>query len=164
MKRYLVALLLTVGVVTAHAENGYGPWRIGMTKAQVTAVSEFGPYKPVPSTGGVETFNARWNGRKANVSFVFESDHLVKIQIWAYEGKDLQAATRAWFAVRSYLQKNYGDVQAEDPKVISSAPPSGQPIKIQMAPRKMPPGLSVFCSFFRHPQFGYYVFLYYTKA
>src|SRR5437899_1070807 len=113
MKRYLVVLLLTAGLTTARAESGYGPWHIGMTKQQVTAVSQFGPYKPVPETGGVETFNARWTGKTTNISFVFEHDRLVNIQIWAYEGKDLQAATRAWFVVRSYLEKNYGDVQAE---------------------------------------------------
>jgi hypothetical protein len=163
MTRYLVFLLLAFTFASARAEHGYGPWRVGMTKEQVTAVSEFGPYKSVPATGGVETFNAQWNGRKTNISFVFERDRLVKIQIWAYEGKDFQAATRAWRDVRSYLEKKYGEVQAEDPKVLAVSAPA-QPVKVQMGPRKMPSGLNVFSSFFRHPQFGYYVFLYYTKA
>lgn len=161
--RYLALVLLAFSVVSARAENGYGPWRIGMTKDQVTAVTEFGPYKSVAATGGVETFNARWNGRKANISFVFEQDRLVKIQIWAYEGKDFQAALRAWRDVRAYLEKNYGEVQAQDPKSLAGSA-AAQPVKVQMGPRKMPPGLGVFSSFFRHPQFGYYVFLYYTKA
>jgi hypothetical protein len=133
-----------------------------MTKDQVTAVSEFGPYKSVPATGGVETFNARWNGRKANISFVFEKDRLVKIQIWTYEGKDFQAAMLAWCDVRVYLE-NYDEVQAEDPKSLAGSA-AAQPVKVQMKPREMPSGLSVFSSFFRHPLLGYYVFLYYTKA
>ena len=65
--------------------------------------------------------------------------------------------------MRAYLEKNYGQVQVEDPKSLASSL-APQSVKVQMGPRKMPSGLSVFSSFFRHPQFGYYVFLYYTKA
>ncbi len=179
MKRWLVSLFVAaLGVGEMCAQKGYGPWHIGMTKDQVTAVSNFGPYVSVPSTGGVETFNARWNGKKTNISFVFADNRLIEIQIWAYEGKNIEDASEAWLAVRAYLRSNFGEVETPvDSKLATASPneakqyflarlggpPLQEPIELQMAPLHMPDGLSVFCSFFRHPQHGYYVFLYFNE-
>src|SRR5262245_48527534 len=87
----LAGLLLQVEPV-----RGFGPWRLGMSKAEVTAVTQSAPYKDVPSTGGLETASGSFEGRTVNVSFVFGETGLWKIQIWAYEGKDLDEAISAW--------------------------------------------------------------------
>ena len=180
--RNLARIFLFLGVVkfASGAVEGFGPWRFGMSKADVTAITKFGPYSDVRSTGGVETWNAVWNGQKTNTSFVFSGGALVKIQIWVYEGKDEEKALDAWVSVAASLQKDFGDVD------LNGTPaPSGEGsaktirsfmkkalaesardsvVKVQMGPRTMPPGAVVFSSFFRHPQHGFYVFLYYTKA
>ena len=157
------------------APPGYGPWRLGMTKSEVQAVSEFGPYKVVPSTGGLETANGVFEGRKTNVSFVFGEAELRKIQIWAYEGPSLEQAIDAAYRVHRFMTQNFGDVvsptlslgnpasDATFPETLRTGlnrTPADGVAKFQMAPGAMPKGYSVFCSFFRHPAHGYYVFLY----
>ena len=67
-----------------------------MTRAQVVAEKEFGPYKPVQVTGGVETFDAQFDGKKTNVSFVFDDvGTLSYIQVWKYEGPEFDKALKA---------------------------------------------------------------------
>ncbi len=92
-------------------DRGYGSWRLGMSKASVRSVVEFAPYKEVPSTGGLETPNGVFEGRKTNISFVFGAGGLQIIQIWAYEGQSLDAAVDVWYRVRQYLSRLYGAVE-----------------------------------------------------
>ncbi len=48
--------------VPVEAPPAAPPWRLGMSRAEVTGFSQFGPYDAVPVTGGLETRNAVVNG------------------------------------------------------------------------------------------------------
>ena len=166
------------GRAVAQDDRGYGPWRLGMSKASVQAVAEYAPYKEVASTGGLETPNGVFEGRKTNISFVFGAGGLKLIQIWAYEGQSVDAALDAWHRVRQYLSRLCGAVEVplldaaadagrEEFTAVVTRWLAGQPqaglVRLQMAPVAMPAGVSVFSSLFRHPQHGYFVFLYYRE-
>ena len=103
----VVALLIPWSGATA-APYETGPWRLGMTRAQVASFAEYGPYENVAATGGLEVRNAQLNGRKSGVSFVFENDRLDFIQIWKYEGKDFREAKQAVLDVFDEMTEKFG--------------------------------------------------------
>lgn len=114
-KFFWIAALLLIAIPVASAadpENAdffVSPWRLGMTRDQVIAEKEFGPYKPVQVTGGVETFDAQFDGRKTNVSFVFDdADTLSYIQVWKYEGPDFEPAKQAALDVYDLFSTRFG--------------------------------------------------------
>jgi len=72
-----------------------GPWTLGMSRDDVVAFEQFGPYTPVRVTGGIETAHGEFEGRPANISFGFDDAGLSYIQVWKYEGKDYAAAKAA---------------------------------------------------------------------
>jgi hypothetical protein len=171
----LFAQLATPSPVAA-AEPGYGPWRLGMSREQVTAVAEGAPYVPVSTTGGIETRNGMFAGSKTTISFVFGERGLRIIQIWAYEGKDTGAAVAALHRVYEHLEKTRGTVQVSglsmpahadantftgQVRTALSSVRADKPAKLQISPTARSPDVLVFSSLIRHPQFGYYVFLYY---
>lgn len=112
-------ILLTSAGGIAEDNLGYGPWRLGMSKTEVRGIAEFAPYKDVAFTGGLETQNGVFEGRKTNVSFVFGERGLQKIQIWAYEGESLDAAIDSWYRVRQYLSQRHGVVEMRGLKVAA---------------------------------------------
>lgn len=147
-----------------------------MSREQVTAVAEGKPYVPVSSTGGLETRNGTFSGRKTTVSFVFGEKGLRIIQIWAYEGKDTREAIAAFHRIYEHLEKTRGTVRvsglslpiradantfaAQVGPALSSVP-LDQPAKLQISPTAKSRDVNIFSSLIRHPQLGYYVFLYY---
>jgi hypothetical protein len=62
-----------------------GGYRFGMKKAEVAAVSDCQPYVPVRVTDGLECLNFDFQGRKMNISFLFGSAGLRRIQLWPPE-------------------------------------------------------------------------------
>lgn len=117
-KVFWVAVLLLIAIPVASATDPknsdffISPWRLGMTRDQVIAEKEFGPYQPVKVTGGVETFDAQFDGRKTNVSFVFDdADALSYIQVWKYEGPDFDKASKAAEQVFDFFQNRFGGAQ-----------------------------------------------------
>ena len=116
--------LLIVCVNTQVQTPILSPWRFGMTKAEVTAFEKFGPYKDVRATGGAETFNAVFDGKKANMSFVFDDMGLKRIQVWAYEGRSKEDAGKAWASLYSYMEKTYGPIEIPQIK----AGPKSEPL------------------------------------
>ena len=174
-----LALAVALGAApTPVPTAGYGPWRLGMTRESVAAQSDFGPYKAVPSTGGLETSQGRFEGKAVTVSFVFSEESLKKIQVWAYEGTDQRLALDAWIAVYRYLQRQFGAVEARSLQLPANpddaaltaaitaalaAVDSKEQAKIQIAPVAKPQSMSAFSSLFRHPQHGYFVFLYFQE-
>lgn len=103
-----LCLLVVAASAAFGSAPGYGPWHLGMTPGEVQAVTEFGPYEAVASTGGLETRNARFEGKKITISFVFDADGLYHIQLWAYEGEDYRSAVKALHRVYKYLSEEYG--------------------------------------------------------
>ena len=54
------------------------------------------------------------------------------------------------------------DFAATVRRALDDKPKTGT-TRLQMAPAMRPPDVSAFSSLFRHPQYGYYVFLYYQE-
>ncbi|MEO8127860.1 MAG: hypothetical protein ABI822_12250 [Bryobacteraceae bacterium] len=76
-------LLPAISLVTLAQQDSraLGPWKLGMTRDEVKAVKDNGPYKPVRLTGGIETANGIFDGERRNVAFVFgENGTVNKIQ------------------------------------------------------------------------------------
>jgi hypothetical protein len=184
------ALLLVAQVLTptpapsVSPVSGYGPWRLGMSKEEVKAASEFGPYSSVASTGGLETRNGLFADQKTTISFVFGDGGLRIIQIWAYEGKDLDQAVSAFYRVYQHLEVSRGAVETPGlsvpehassqtftgiiQKALAGVPPN-RAVKIQIIPLERLPEINIFSSLMKvnilsslikQPQ-SYYVFLYY---
>ncbi|HYB52490.1 MAG TPA: hypothetical protein VEG84_01370 [Thermoanaerobaculia bacterium] len=172
---FFVRLGTTPPPAVPHRE-GFGPWRLGMTREEVAAVAEYEPYTPVASTGGLETRNGLFAGQKATVSFIFGEKGLRLIQIWAYEGQSVDEAVSAFFRVYQHLESTCGELETElglpehasasqfhdaVEKALSEVPPR-RPAKLQLAPLEKSPGAAVFATFMTQPQVrNVYVFLYY---
>lgn len=186
----VVAIVLASGA-SAVEVLGFEPWKLGMTREEVLAVSSSGPYSPVPSTGGLETRNAQFQGKKVTASFVFASERLTHIQIWAYEGTDYKDALRAFHGAYSYLSENVGSLQSGNSKIpagldlqaLDQLIPSefrtgtskselgelqqkgsiqAQFHKFHLHPQEPPAGAEVYASLIHSPQVGsYWVFVYF---
>ena len=147
-----------------------------MAKSEVTKFEKYGPFIDVRVTGGTETPNGLFNGKKTNISFVFDEKGLRRIQVWAYEGRSLDEATEAWKSLYQYLNKSYGAVEVPqitvDPKSDPLTPDALSIAvkvhvdvvgKVQMAPVKKPINEVIFSSFAKKEIQGspfYYVFLF----
>jgi len=110
----LTAMLLIAFVLplaqAQEAIEGYGPWTFGMSREEVASFEEFGPFEPVQATGGLETYNADFEGEPANVSFVFDEQGLQFVQIWAYEGPDFEDAAAGLHRVYEHIIDNFGEM------------------------------------------------------
>ena len=162
-----------------------------MTREAVLALSGTGPYSPVPSTGGLETRNAQFQGKKVTASFVFASERLRQIQIWAYEGQDYEDALLAFHEAYSYLSENFGSLHSDNSKIPAGLALQGldqlipsefrtgtsrselgalqqkgsiqaQIHKFHLHPQEPPAGAEVYASLIHSPQIGsYWVFVYF---
>lgn len=174
------AFFLSLAVLSFQATAaGYGPWKFGMTKSDVSNVQGYAPYSEVQATGGLETANGEWAGKRKYVSFIFDGRGLSRIQVWAYEGPNINDAGESWREAYEYLNKNFGEIEV--PQIVqaaSSLPANSQALslaakahvdsvgKVQMAPKAMPDGQSIFSSFMKSNVQGkpyYYVFVYYSR-
>lgn len=89
--------------------GGVGPFRFGMTRAEVGHVSDCQHYTSVQVTGGLECEPYLFDGHAMNISFLFTADRLRRIQLWFYEGTSDQDAREAVTRVLDYLQRTAGD-------------------------------------------------------
>jgi hypothetical protein len=108
----LLALALTTGPAIADEDVGIGPWRLGMSKEQVTALAEQGPYKDI--AGGVEAEAGKFQGNKAGAALTFGDAGLRSIQVKVYEGDDWRKAETAALSVFDYFKSNYGGANVKD--------------------------------------------------
>lgn len=145
MKRAIAALLLALAACPAWA-SGLSPWTFGMSRAQVGAFAEQGPYKAF-ANGDLETYAGEFDGVKRNVQFYFNSTGLWRISVMFYEGTDAMAARVGWKAAHATLMHLYGpvDVPLVDQagvdidalsRVTAQAVEGGA--KVQMAPARQP--------------------------
>ncbi len=177
MRTFAALFLALVSVQAVGA--GLGPWRFGMSRADVMNIQEYGPYKDVRLTGGIETFNGVFDGKKSNIAFDFDDRGLKRIHIFVYEGRSVDEAVVAWKFTYDYLQRTYGAVETPTIKVgANSDPVTPEALsiavrvelsvtgKVQMAPKPMPRDAKVFSSSFQRQFQGapfYYVFLYFDR-
>jgi len=80
-----------------------GEWRLGDSRQKVTAMPSLPNLTPVKVTGGLETSDATFEGKKRNISFVFNDDQLVYSQVWLYEGKKLSSAIEEFDALFQFF-------------------------------------------------------------
>ena len=194
-KRIVAAILLLPGAAAALAAErpGYGPWQLGMSREEVLAIAAEGPYSPVPSTGGLETKNARFQGQPITASFVFGPSGLSLIQLWLYEGKDRAAAMQAFHSAYTYLGDRYGalhsdgqpipaglslvDLEARIPEGFKTDPSraqlsqlqqrgsiQAQMLKLHLHPQAPVQDAQVYASLVHSPQLGLYWVFVYTRA
>ncbi len=95
---------------TTAARGGVGQFRFGMTRSEVSQVSDCRPYTNVSSTGGLECAHFRFGGHEMNISFLFAADQLRRIQLWFYEGASETEARESVSRVLDYLQRTAGGV------------------------------------------------------
>ena len=88
--------------------GGIGQFRFGMTRDEVTRVSDCAPYTPVAVTGGLECPHFRFDDREMNISFIFGGNGLRRIQLWYYEGESSVEAGEAVARVLAFLQRTTG--------------------------------------------------------
>ncbi len=88
--------------------GGVGPFHFGMTRTEVSQVSDCRPYINVPTTGGLECANYLFEGHEMNISFLFTADGLHRIQLWFYEGTSDADTRSAVTRVLDYLQRTAG--------------------------------------------------------
>ncbi len=190
----MVAAILSPIAASASAEKrvtGFGPWQLGMERAEVTAVEAHAPYQDVQSTGGVETANGVFEDQPANVSFVFGPKGLSLIQVWAYSGQDRDAAFAALHRVYRYMVREFDAVRIHEGTLTNELTPDelvaflpvgfktevkadgierlmkeGQmqphPIKTHLHPGVPVSGAKVYSSLIRVPEMGrYYVFVFF---
>jgi hypothetical protein len=135
------------------------PWTIGMTKAQVSAVDGYGPYRSFKN-GDLETYNAVFDGHFANFQFFFRDDRLWRIGIYTFEGTDPAAAAQAWGKLYEGMQRSFGGMEtpgntqptAADAHSMQAFETTAQALvtaggKAQMAPLHQPSDGYSFASF-----------------
>jgi len=137
-----------------------------MTPEEVTSFEKLGPYQRFKN-GDVETYQARFDGRKENVQFFFRENRLARIAVYLYEGQDIHAARKVWIRAYKSLRATYGELELPDIHVAPESDPVDVKIlsfaaaanvdvegKTQMAPIKQPEDAFVFSSFMRYQHAG----------
>jgi hypothetical protein len=112
-RAFLLALLLAIGPAFAAEDVGLGPWRLGMSKEQVTAFAEQGPYTDIAG-GGLETAAGKFKDKKVATSFTFANATLRSMVVKVYEGTEWRKAETATLDVYDYFKANYGGANVKD--------------------------------------------------
>jgi ketosteroid isomerase-like protein len=143
--RWKLAALGGAAGSNARPAGGIGRYRFGMTPGDVERVSDCQPYTNVSQTGGLECANYTFEGRRMNISFIFASGRLRRIQLWPYEGSSEAGAREAIARSIDYLQRTAGGVSAAGlPGVVITAdvvmdmlsgahPEAGRPVQFDLS-------------------------------
>jgi ketosteroid isomerase-like protein len=155
--------------------GGVGPFRFGMTREEVSSVTDCEPYTAVRVTGGLECPHYRFDGREMNISFLFTGDRLSRIQLWYYEGASNEEAREAVGRVLDFLERTTGAVTVQsmpNQQVTASSvmstiertvPKPGQLVQLEICARARTPSEVWFSRVGRH-QYGYGVMLFAVPA
>jgi hypothetical protein len=164
---FFLTLMLPSAALRAAPPGGLGAYRLGMKPADVQAVKDCAPYKPVESTGGLECANFTIAGKSRNISFIFDPDTgLKKIQLWFAEAATPTAAAVAVRELVAFVSKTYGAVESNGlaagtavtaKALLAVAETEG---KVQLKPKREPADAFVFASIFKDPTHGWFVFFY----
>jgi hypothetical protein len=177
--RYVPVGLILMATTFAVDAAGLPPWEFGMSRDAVASFSDYGPYKKFKN-GDLETYDGVFNGNRENVQFFFDNSGLRRIGVYIYEGADLSLAKAKWQRAYDALISMYGPVDTPTLAMATAEGKAGADIladaagakveagmKVQMAPKKQPPGLFVFSSFSRQEIQGtqhYYITIYYDPG
>ncbi len=94
--------------VLAASGGGLGFYRFGMPLDEVRKVDSCKPYMDVRTTGGLECPNYMFEGRKINISFIYATNALRRIQLWLYEGDSEKDARKATDFAIEFLKRTAG--------------------------------------------------------
>jgi hypothetical protein len=164
---FSLTLMLQPAAIRAAPPGGLGPYRLGMKPADVQAVKDCGPYKPVKTTGGLECATFTIAGKTRNISFIFDPDAgLKKIQLWFAEAATPAAAAVAVRELITFVSKTYGAVESNG--LAAGTPVTAKALmavvdtkgKVQIKPKREPADAFVFASIFKDPTHGWFVFFY----
>ena len=164
---FSLIVMLQPAAIRAAPQGGLGPYRLGMKPADVQAVKDCAPYKPVKTTGGLECAAFTIAGKARNVSFIFDPDAgLKKIQLWFAEAAKPAVAAVAIRELIDFVSKTYGAVESNgldaDTPVTANALMAVAEArgKVQLRPKREPADAFVFASIFKDPAHGWFVFFY----
>ena len=169
-----VALAPSSGAAGEARAPGFHGWTFGMGPDEVKKVGECARYLPVAATGGLECPDFKLDGRTMNISFVFGPSGLAKIQLWAYEGKEVAKAVEALDWALSWYRRTYGelespsmpeantaDLRALAKWVAANDKPGAAAFKAQFSTKARPSQHFTFASLIHDTTHGYYVFVYF---
>ncbi len=160
----IARVLVLLGCLLAHeafAGCGAMPWTFGMTKEQVVAITECGPYKSFKN-GDLETYKGVFNGKEENFQFFFDDEKLRRIGVYLYEGPDPDAGAERWLALHATMSGMFGAIETPSIELPDDAATRRNLFKtraldllnargkVQMAPLTQPKNAFVFSSFARH--------------
>jgi hypothetical protein len=152
-----------------------GRYQFGMSRAEVSSVTDCQPYTSVAVTGGLECPHYSFDGREMSVSFQFKADRLSRIQLWYYEGDSDQQAREAVTRVLDFLQRTAGSITVRSRPDVppttdgvmdvmhSVRPAPGQIVQIEICTPSRPPSEIWFSRIGRHA-YGYLVMLFADAA
>lgn len=94
-------------------EMAIGPWRLGMSKNQVTAFARYQPYAAVAAKHGLETTNGTFLGETRKVTFMFDDGGLSYIKVSEYEGGNFEDAGNGILRIFDFFEKNLGGASVD---------------------------------------------------
>lgn len=118
LKVLCAALLLVPGCAFA---TGYLGWSFGMSREQVQAQQEHGPYYPFKN-GDLGSQAGPFQGKQVPISFYFDGDRLVRVMLIAYMGSDIAAAEEAVRSAVTQLNADFGGVELPGSAVAPANP------------------------------------------
>ena len=89
------------------------PWTLGMSKEQVVALAEQGPYADAAS-GAVETTSAPFAGRKVKATLVFGAAGLASIEYHIYAGSEWREAEKGVMQVFDHFKAAHGGANVKE--------------------------------------------------
>ena len=115
------------GVRTLLAPGRF-PWVFGMSRQQVSAIKEYGPYKSFRN-GDLETYKGLLDGHEENFQFFFNGEVLRRIGVYLYEGDDLAAAADKWLTLFGTMSKLFGEIETPSNQAPAADAESQQAFK-----------------------------------
>jgi hypothetical protein len=109
-------------VTKANADFRLGEWTLGMTREQVLAKEDFGPYEPGSSSGVLIARGAKFAEKPASYQLTFGTRGLESVKLTSYEGSDYSAAENAAHNILTMFYKSLDGLDREDFRGPKGAP------------------------------------------
>lgn len=153
---------------------GYGPWRFGMSREQVKAQLEYGPYYDFRN-GDLGTKNGPFEDDRVPTSYYFLDDRLVRIITILYLGNEYNEARKAYLRAFVHIKSTFGGAElptigkgtiglaAAEGLIDNSNAKTDPTVHLQIGANPMPKDKTVWCTFSRVATDTFMVALNYAK-
>jgi hypothetical protein len=167
-----ISLLILPSLSSA---SGFGAWHFGMSRLDVKAKSDFGPYYDFRNND-VGTRNGLVDGTRLPISFYFQNDRLVRIRILFYQEKNFDEAGDAWLVAFKHVEKHFGGAELPSLKkgnatdfeasvvFLNSGLRDSKNVQVQFGATPMPLDRRVWCTASRLPAGDFMVALNYAEV